>query len=78
MAERRTQAKVDLFKGHRGHPEPPIHREANVTSFLEPTPPSSSASDELMSSSALDQPPSSSGASREWDVLLQPRGNSFL
>lgn len=34
------------------------------TSFLRPTPPSSSASEELISSSALDQPSLSSGASK--------------
>lgn len=34
-----------------------------VTSFLGPTPPSSSASEELRGSSALDQPSLSSGAS---------------
>lgn len=39
-------------------------RGPKVTSFLGPTPPSSSASEELISSSALDQPSLSSGASK--------------
>lgn len=46
---------------------------AKVTSFLRPALPSSSASEELTGSSALDQPSLSSGASGGLDVLLQPR-----
>lgn len=54
------------------HPSGPRLGAAGVTSFRGPRPLSSSASDEFTSSSALDQPPSSSGASSECEVLLQP------
>lgn len=47
-------------RGQQGQAERPVGPK--VTSFLGPTLPSSSASEELISSSALDQP-SSSGAS---------------
>lgn len=49
------------------------HALRTVTNFRGPRLPSSSASEELMGSSALDQP-SSSGASGRRDVLFQPAG----